>query len=119
MLRPELIPKVVERLKALADENRLRLLMRLREGECNVTQLTEEMGLSQASVSKHLLMLKQVGLVEARRVGTQAIYQVRDASVFEMCTLVCDGVLRFVQAEHAALKLDAATNQPPRKRKRA
>jgi len=105
MLRTELIPKVVERLRAIADENRIRLLLRLREGECNVTELSEHLAMGQASVSKHLLLLKQVGLVESRRAGTQAIYRVRDESVFEMCGVVCDGVVRHLQQEHAALKL--------------
>ena len=119
MLRPELIPKVVERLKAIADENRIRLLLRLRDGECNVTELTGKTGMGQASVSKHLLLLKQVGLVEARREGTQAIYRVRDQSVFQMCSLVCDGVVRHLQKEHAALKLNREVGGPPGKRKRA
>ena len=119
MLRSELIPKVVERLRALADESRIRLLLRLREGECNVTELTEQLGMGQASVSKHLLFLKQVGLVEARREGTQAIYRVRDESVFEMCSLVCDGVVRHLQREHAALKLPPAVARRPVKRKNA
>jgi hypothetical protein len=43
--RPELIGDVVERLRALADENRLRILMRFREGECNVMTLAEELGI--------------------------------------------------------------------------
>lgn len=101
--RPELIPKVVERLAALADENRVRLLLRLGRGACNVSGLTEELGISQASVSKHLGVLRRVGLVEARHVGTQAIYQVRDESVFDLCRLVCDGVVRHLQSEQALL----------------
>jgi len=100
--RPELIGQVVKRLRALADENRIRLLLRLREGECNVTTLTDDFSLGQASVSKHLAVLRDVGLVEVTRQGTQAIYRVRDESVFELCELVCNGVVRHLQQEHAA-----------------
>jgi ArsR family transcriptional regulator len=102
-LRPELIPKVVERLKALADETRLRLLLRLREGEANVTDLSRELGVAQASVSKHLSTMRQVGLVQLRREGVQSVYSVRDQSVFDMCEIVCDGVVRHMREEHAAL----------------
>jgi len=102
-VRQELIPKVVERMRALADENRIRLLLRLQATPANVTTLTAELGIAQASVSKHLAILKQVGLVEAARHGTQAVYRVRDQSVFDLCRLVCDGVVRFVEEEHAAL----------------
>ncbi len=100
----QLIPKVVERFRALADENRIRLLMRLQKGPANVSTLTAELGIAQASVSKHLTVLKHVGLVEARRVGTQAIYAVVDQSVFEMCRIVCDGVTRQLQRDQAVLQ---------------
>ena len=104
-IKEELIGKVVERLKALADENRIRLLVRLREKPANVTTLAATLGLAQPSVSKHLAVLKQVGLVEVERDGAQAIYRVRDESIFDLCQIVCDGVVRFAQAEHAALNL--------------
>jgi ArsR family transcriptional regulator len=100
--RPELIGQVVKRLRALADENRIRLLLRLRQGECNVSTLTDDLSLGQASVSKHLAVLRNVGLVEVTRQGTQAIYRVRDESVFELCELVCSGVVRHLRQEHAA-----------------
>jgi DNA-binding transcriptional ArsR family regulator len=102
---PELVGKVVERFKALADQSRIRLLLCLRRGECNVNTLTRELGLAQASVSKHLGVLKRAGLVEARRKGTQALYRVHDASIYELCKHVCDGVLSHLQEEHAALRL--------------
>jgi DNA-binding transcriptional ArsR family regulator len=102
-LRPELLADVVERLKALADENRIRILMRLREGACKVTSLAEELDVAQASVSKHLAVLRQVGLVDVTRTGTTAVYRVKDESVFEMCELVCGGVIRHLQDEQKAL----------------
>jgi DNA-binding transcriptional ArsR family regulator len=101
--RTELLAEVVERLKALADENRIRILMRLREGECKVTSLAEELNIAQASVSKHLAILRQVGLVEVTRLGTTARYRVKDQSVFEMCELVCGGVIRHLQEEQRVL----------------
>ena len=97
---PELIRKTVERLRALADEARLRILVRLRQGECNVTELVKELGLAQASVSKHLAVLRAAGIVTYRRDKAQSIYRVVDESVFEVCTLVCDSVKR-QQAELA------------------
>lgn len=103
-VRPELLGHIVERLKAVADENRLRLLMRLREGNCHVTALSEELGISQASTSKHLSVLRQAGLIDVTRQGTQAIYRIDDPSVFEMCQIVCDGVVRHIQRQQDILK---------------
>jgi DNA-binding transcriptional ArsR family regulator len=77
--------------------------MRLREGECKVTSLAEELDMAQASVSKHLAVLRQVGLVEVTRLGTTAWYRVKDQSVFEMCELVCGGVIRHLKEEQRTL----------------
>ena len=114
--REELVPKVAERLRALADETRLRLLLRLRKGEANVTELSRELGAAQASISKHLSTLRQVGLVQVRREGVQAIYSVKDRSVFEMCQLVCDGVIRHMKEEHASVVAPAARSGRARSR---
>ncbi len=111
LLRPEILDRVVERLTALADASRIRLLLRLREGEANVITLSTELEIRQASVSKHLGVLKRVGLVKTRRAGTQAIYSVRDDSVFEMCKMVCDGVLRHVREERGVTATTAAARQ--------
>lgn len=112
-LRPELIPKVAERLKALADENRIRLILRLGEGPCRVTHLAEELGIAQASVSKHLGVLRQAGLVAVERRGTEAIYRIHDQSIFELCDIVCGGVQRHLQEQVAVL---GETSSSTRKR---
>jgi ArsR family transcriptional regulator, arsenate/arsenite/antimonite-responsive transcriptional repressor len=60
--------------KALADENRLRMLMALQDGELCVCQITELLGLAISTVSKHLSILYQAGLVSARKDGRWAYY---------------------------------------------
>ncbi len=54
-------------LQALADPHRLRIVLMLRRREQCVCHLTESLGLSQATVSHHLAVLKRAGLVRARR----------------------------------------------------
>ena len=102
-LTPEMIARVAQRLRALADERRIALLLRLRRGEANVGTLSTDCGLNQASCSKHLSVLRQVGLIDVRREGTQAIYRVADVSVFDLCAIVCDGVRRHVLQQQSAL----------------
>ena len=59
----------------LADPTRRALFKRLcREGEQTVGALTAEAGVSQPAVSKHLVVLKQAGLVRDRRDGRQIRY---------------------------------------------
>ena len=60
--------------KALADENRLRMLMALRDGEVCVCQIAEWTGLALSTVSKHLSVLYQAGLVSARKDGRWMYY---------------------------------------------
>ena len=61
--------------KALADENRVRTLLALRKGELCVCQITELFGLAPSTVSKHLSILFQAGLVESRKEGRWIYYQ--------------------------------------------
>jgi DNA-binding transcriptional ArsR family regulator len=103
-LNPNLIPRVVERLRAIADESRIRILMELKAGPANVTALSQRLEIAQPAVSKHLAVLKQTGLVDCRRMGTQCVYEISDKTIFELCALVCDGVVRHLKAEHAALE---------------
>ncbi len=55
--------------KALADENRLRALMMLRDQELCACQVIEILGLAPSTVSKHMTILRQAGLVQARKEG--------------------------------------------------
>ncbi len=61
--------------KALADENRVRMLLALRGGELCVCQITELFGLAPSTVSKHLSILYQAGLAESRKEGRWIYYR--------------------------------------------
>ena len=82
--------------KALADVNRLRIVKRLAYGDASVTDLIEEVGLSQPLVSWHIGRLRAAGLVETRRSG-------RETS----CSLRPDAFEAFIDRERAVLGLIA------------
>jgi ArsR family transcriptional regulator len=64
------------RFKALADPTRVAIVNRLAgAGEVCVCAFVGELGLSQPTVSHHLRILREAGLVEARRRGTWAYYR--------------------------------------------
>lgn len=109
MMAPELLHRLAARFAALADPSRLRLLMQLRDGRCRVADLVAATGLAQPSVSKHLAVLRQAGLVEAERVGNEAHYGVRDATLFQLCDLVCGAVRAQVAAEAEAIGATTVT----------
>ena len=60
-------------LKALSNENRLLILCLLSQGERSVSELNNEIDLSQSALSQHLAVLRNDGLVETRR-DSQTIY---------------------------------------------
>jgi DNA-binding transcriptional ArsR family regulator len=62
--------------KVLADVNRLRIVRRLADGPATVTELVEDVGLSQPLVSWHLGKLREVGLVTARRTGRGTLHTI-------------------------------------------
>ncbi len=64
-----LLQATVDRLKAVADPSRLRLLAACAAGERSVSELTEALGQSQPRVSRHLKLLTNVGLLERFRDG--------------------------------------------------
>jgi DNA-binding transcriptional ArsR family regulator len=64
-------------LKALAEPHRVEILDLLHDGEQPVGHLVDRLGLSQPAVSKHLRVLKEAGLVEARVDAQRRLYRVR------------------------------------------
>jgi ArsR family transcriptional regulator len=61
--------------KALADENRVRILMALGHNELCVCQIVELLGLAPSTVSKHIAILKSAGLVDSRKDGRWMFYR--------------------------------------------
>ncbi len=65
-----------DRLKAVADPDRLRIVNHLLRGSKNVTELAGELDLPVVNVSHHLQVLRRVGVLEARKQGKFVIYSV-------------------------------------------
>ena len=64
--------------KALADGQRVRILMLLQHGELCVCQIVEVLQLAASTVSKHLSILNAAGLVACRKDGRWAYYRLGD-----------------------------------------
>ena len=84
--------------KALSDPSRVRTLMFLRGGELCVCQIIEMLGLAPSTVSKHMAVLHQAGLVESRKDGRWIFYRLPG----EDADLRVLAALRWVQADLAA-----------------
>lgn len=69
------MPSIVRTLRAVADPNRLRILLLLRGEELSVAELQEILVMGQSTISTHLSQLKQAGLLEDRRTGKSNLYR--------------------------------------------
>ncbi len=69
------MPSITKTLKAVADPNRLRILLLLKGEELSVAELQEILAMGQSTISTHLSQLKQAGLVEDRRTGKSSLYR--------------------------------------------
>jgi ArsR family transcriptional regulator, arsenate/arsenite/antimonite-responsive transcriptional repressor len=62
--------------KALAHPSRLMTLDLLAKTEMSVTEITKAVGADQSTVSKHLAVLKEAGLIDTRKEGTTSFHRV-------------------------------------------
>jgi ArsR family transcriptional regulator len=76
---------LASRFKALADPTRISIVNRLASAdECCVCDLTEAFDLSQPTISHHLKVLRDAGLVESSRRGTWAYYRLVPEAVQQL-----------------------------------
>lgn len=71
-------------LRALANERRLMILCQLAEGERSVGQIQPLVGLSQSALSQHLAVLRDEGIVAARREATTVWYRIADPAALKV-----------------------------------
>jgi DNA-binding transcriptional ArsR family regulator len=76
----------------LSTPARLRIIGALCSGEKNVSQLLNQIEVSQPNMSRHLNVLFQAGVVAKRRSGSQRFYRIADESVVQVCKAVCSQV---------------------------
>ncbi len=83
-LNEKTLPSEVRIFKALADTNRLKIIKLLKEGELCVCELTAVLTTSQSTVSHHLSVLKNAGLIKERKEGKWSYFRLSDGAVIEI-----------------------------------
>src|SRR5882724_8343478 len=73
--------QVARLLTALSTPSRVRILARLRQGECAVGELAAAVEMEQPAVSHQLRILRDLGLVLGSRTGRHVIYELHDPHV--------------------------------------
>ena len=80
--------------KALSDPSRVRMLLSLRGGELCVCQVTELLDLATSTISKHLSILNQAGLILSRKTERWVYYRLPDRSASVTVREALDWVLK-------------------------
>ena len=83
--------------KTLSNPIRLEILSKLRDGKKSVNEIASLTGVRQATVSQHLAVLRQRGVVSTRREGINVYYDVANPKITRACDL-----MREVLFEHIA-----------------
>ena len=81
---------LIDRLHALSERKRLRILALLRSGELCVCDLQDRAGLPQSLLSFHLKTLRDAGLVRVRRAGRWGYYSLSADSLAETAAALGD-----------------------------
>jgi ArsR family transcriptional regulator len=89
----QLLQKRLNVCKAVANATRLQILDFLRSGEKCACDIVPEVNMEQSSVSQHLTVLKNAGILSSRREGQHVIYSVRNEKIFDLMDAL-DSLLR-------------------------
>ena len=73
---------------ALADPKRILILYALSEYPRNVSEIAEEIGISQPAASRHLIILRDRGMVHSRREGQSMMYSLADPRTIQALDLL-------------------------------
>ncbi|MBQ7039148.1 MAG: winged helix-turn-helix transcriptional regulator [Clostridia bacterium] len=79
---------LTEIFKVLSDENRLKIVKALAKESMCACQLLEGLGISQPTLSHHMKILTDAGLVEPRKQKTQVYYDLNREQVSSLCGFV-------------------------------
>ena len=85
--------------KVISDTNRLKILELLRKGEicqCEIIPLLEQ---SQPTISRHLRLLEEAGLIRSRREGVRMLYEVVDPHIFNVLDAIDPEMIRIISEE--------------------
>jgi ArsR family transcriptional regulator len=74
--------------QAMGHAARLEIVHILQNGPQHVSGLVQAMGLSQATLSRHLAVLRHHGMVEVQRQGQENVYQLANPKIVTVCNLI-------------------------------
>ncbi len=94
--------------KAIADETRQKIMSECCCGWLSVNEIVEKVGFSQPTISHHLAILREAGLVKVREEGKQTFYTLNQERIAVCCGQI---MLKFAPEEEATEAVIKVVNQ--------
>ena len=91
-------------IKALAHPSRIYIVARLSAGESSVGELVDDIGSDVSTVSKHLSVLKQAGVLSDRKVGNRVLYSLRCPCIMEFIHCIDDIIVEDAERGMACVR---------------
>lgn len=95
---------IARRFSVLGEPMRLRILMSVLHREHSVAEIVDQVGSTQANVSRHLQILSSEGFLSRRKQGTQVYYSNGDEALEQLCLLAGAGLWGQLPFHHGALQ---------------
>ena len=99
----------VEFAKALADDTRQKIMVFCCCQERGVSEIVEHVGVAQPTVSHHLAILRDAGLVKIRRAGKQTFYTLNQDCIVSCCGRLLENFAPETEATEAVKQTIAET----------
>ncbi len=103
-------------MKALSDPNRVRIIKILDSKELCVCELRDLIGLAQSTVSKHLKVLEDAGMVDYRKDGSWFIYRLTEGEESDYARVMLKNLKGWLDDEPQLLEMVARLSQVDRER---
>ncbi|MCX5668090.1 MAG: metalloregulator ArsR/SmtB family transcription factor [Candidatus Omnitrophica bacterium] len=90
-------------LKALAHPLRLQVVEFLKNGEKNVSSIIKALAIPQSSLSRHLTILREAGVLKSRQEGTIIYYDIYDHDIFHVLRPIAEMLRKKLKKSEAVL----------------
>ncbi len=88
LIRNEDIERATRSLKAMSHPLRLKILCVLGDKEISVQDIVEQVGTSQSNISQHLAILRDQGVLAARKDSNRVYYRVNDSRTLKLLNMM-------------------------------
>jgi ArsR family transcriptional regulator len=83
--------------KTFSNPKRLEILCLLKEGELNISDITQKLGISKVNASQHLTVMRSARILQTRREGTSVYYMLANKKLAQACGLMQDALAQLME----------------------